>query len=939
MPRCRVFSCARFRDLSRLERSAPVRVFLGAALLVAGYFLTGCGSGSPPALTITTSSLPTGVLGMAYSASLAASGGTAGYTWSLTSGTLPIGLAFNASAAAISGTPTALGKTALTFTVADSSQPAQTQSVSLVLTVAPVLSVATASLPGGVVGVAYSASLAATGGTQAYTWSVTSGTLAAGLTLNASTGAISGTPTAAASGSLTFTVTDSGKPAQTQSVSLALSVAPTLVVTTPSLPGGVVGIAYSASLGANGGTPSYTWSLTSGTLPAAFSFNSSTGVITGSPTATGSTPLTFAVTDSGNPVQTKSANLTLTVAQVSLSLSPASAAVVITQNVPATATTNDPGGVNWSASGANCGGAACGTFSAATSLSGAADAYIAPTTGGIYTVTATTATTGAAAASFNVAVTDLAGVTTFHNDGYRDGANTQEYALTPATVSATTFGKLYSCAVDGAIYTQPLWVPNVTISSAKRNAVFVATQHDSVYAFDADVNTSPCAPLWHANLLDAAHGATSGETPVPSSGGKTMVGKGNGDIAPEVGVTGTPVIDLTTNTLYVVSKSVAASGPTFYQRLHALDLLTGNEKFSGPVTISATYPGSGDGGLTTTFVPQQQNQRPGLALANGIVYIAWSSHEDNPPYYGWIIGYNAANLSQANVLNVTPDVLAGGIWMGGSAPAVDAAGNVYVLTGNAIFDANEMSAPNNDYGDSFLKLSSTLNVEQYFTPSDENIDATEDGDFGSGGATLVDLPADGANPTHLTIGGGKDGYLCVVNRDNMGELGNGNAVQRFEIDNSIYATGAYWNSTLFLAASGGFLHAFTMNPATAKFNETPASASAIKYHFPGSTPSVSSQPDNSNGIVWALNNSQYCTPSSPGCGPTVLHAYDATNLATELWNSSEGIGNTAGYAVKFTVPTVANGKVYVGTRGNNTGGPESSTSTPGELEIYGLLPN
>ena len=205
-----------------------------------------------------------------------------------------------------------------------------------------------------------------------------------------------------------------------------------------------------------------------------------------------------------------------------------------------------------------------------------------------------------------------------------------------------------------------------------------------------------------------------------------------------------------------------ASGPSFYQRLHAIDLLTGNEKFSGPVTIAATYPGTGDGGTTTTFVARQENQRPGLALVNGVVYIAWSSHEDTPPWYGWVIGYNANNLSQASVFNDTPNAGKGGIWMSGGAPAADSSGNLYLITGNGNFDATNSSAPNNDYGDSFLKLTSSLSVSQYFTPSDQATDNSQDNDFGSGGAVvLVDLPANGSNPTHLVLGGGKDGSLYV----------------------------------------------------------------------------------------------------------------------------------------------------------------------------------
>lgn len=834
MVRCRVLSCARFRKTFLPEHSAPVRAFLGVALLLIGSLLTACGSGSPPALAISTSSLPTGVVGIAYSASLGASGGTAGYTWSVASGTLPDGLYLNPSTGAISGTPAAVGSTHLTFSVTDSSKPAQTQSVSLVLAVAPVLSITTFSLPGGITGTAYSASLQASGGTGGYTWSASSGTLPAGLSLTASTGAISGSPTAAGNTALTFTVADSGSPAQTQSVSLTLSVIRALAVTTVALPAGVQGVGYSASLTAVGGTGGYTWTLTSGTIPAGLSLNATTGAITGIPSATGSTALTVTVTDSGSPAQSKSVSLALTVVELTISLSPDNIATVINREIVTSAITNDPAGVNWSVSGANCTGTGCGTLSEATTMPGAGNTYTSPSTGGIYTVTVSNASTGKATASFNVAVTDLAGVTTYHNDLYRDGANTQEYALTPANVKADSFGKLFSCVVDGAIYTQPLWAPNLTIGSVKRNVVFVATQHDSVFAFDADSNTSPCTPLWQANLLDAAHGAGNGETPVPSSVPGTLVGKGNGDVAPEVGVTGTPVIDLSTNILYVVAKSVDQSGTVFHHRLHALDLLTGSEKFAQPATIEGEYPGSGDGGLTTTFVPRQEHQRPGLALANGLVYISWSSHEDALPYYGWVMAYKASDLSQVSALNVTPDVQAGGIWMSGGAPAVDQAGNVYLITANGEFDASQMSPPSNDYGDSFLQLSPTLDVEAYFTPSDQAFDAANDADFGSGGATLFDLPANGANPTHLAIGGGKDAFLCLVNRDAMGGLYNVNSVEHFNLGHSIYATGAYWNSTYYIAGSGGPLSAFPINAATAKFNQTADTVSSHLFHFPGS---------------------------------------------------------------------------------------------------------
>jgi hypothetical protein len=542
-------------------------------------------------------------------------------------------------------------------------------------------------------------------------------------------------------------------------------------------------------------------------------------------------------------------------------------------------------------------------------------------------------------ASFAVGVTNLAGVYTYHNDLARDGVNSQEYALTPSNVSTSTFAKLFSCPVDGAIYAQPLWVANLTVSGVKHNVVFITTQHDSLYAFDADA--SPCVQLWHTNLIDSTHGGSSSETTVPSGPTGYLVGGGSGDITPEVGVTGTPVIDPSTNILYVVSKSVIASGPTFYQRLHAIDLATGNEKTNSPVTISGTYPGTGDGGTTVTFNPRQQNQRPGLALVNGTVYIAWASHEDTPPYYGWVIGYtynsNDSAFTQSYVLNVSPNVGYGGIWMGGAAPSADANNHIYLITGNAKFDANSATAPNNDYGDSFLQLTTGLSVSSYFTPSDQASDDANDQDFGAGGSAVVlNLPS--GSPQHLVIGGGKDGTLYLVNGDAMGGLGDSNARQHFNIGKGIFATGAFWNNNFYIAGVSGPLISHSFNTSTNLFNTAVSSQSSTSYGFPGSSPSVSSS-GTSNGIVWALNNASYCTPQSSGCGPAVLHAYNASSLTSDLWNSSMVSTDAAGNAVKFTVPTVANGKVYVGTRGNNTGGVYGSTSISGELVVYGLKPD
>jgi hypothetical protein len=473
----------------------------------------------------------------------------------------------------------------------------------------------------------------------------------------------------------------------------------------------------------------------------------------------------------------------------------------------------------------------------------------------------------------------------------------------------------------------------MNVNGARHNVVFVTTQHDSLYAFDADA--IPCAQLWTVSLIDAGHGAAAGETTVPSGPTGNLVGVGDGDISPEVGITGTPVIDPASLTLYVVSKSVDSTGTTFSQRLHAIDLTTGNERTGSPVTIAGTYPKING---TVTFSAKQQNQRTGLALVNGTVYMGWGSHEDSNPWSGWMMGYsyNGSTFTQTAVFDSTPNKGEGGIWMSGGAPAVDSNNNLYVLTGNGAFDANSATAPNNDYGDSLLQLTSSLAVAQYFTPSDQLTLFQGDGDFASGGAAiLADLPA-GSPVPHLIMGGGKDQSLYVLNRDQLGGLGDANAVQKISFGNSIFTTGAYWNSTYYLVGVAGPLRAYQLNASVPMF--TLAGSSTNKYGFPGSAPSVSAA-GTAGGVIWTMDNHSYCTKQSQACGPAVLHAHDAANVANELWNSSMVSTDVAGNAVKFAVPTVANGKVYIGTRGNNTGGVFGSTSISGELDVYGLKPN
>jgi regulation of enolase protein 1 (concanavalin A-like superfamily) len=619
-----------------------------------------------------------------------------------------------------------------------------------------------------------------------------------------------------------------------------------------------------------------------------------------------------------------SLNAAQSVPPASVSVAPRIATLTLGSTQQFTATVAGGASVTWTVDGETGGDGTVGSI-------GQTGLYTAGTAVGTHTIVATNASDSTQSATAVVAVTDLAGIYTYHNDLSRDGANIQEYALTKSNVNTARFGKLAACAVDGTIAGQPLWVANLVVNGTRRNAVFVATEHDGLFAFDADA--SPCVKLWAVSLLDGGHGGTSGETAVPY----TLIGDAGGDIQPEVGVTGTPVIDPTAGILYVISKSVDSAHSSYFQRLHAIDLLTGNEKSGSPVTISASYPGTGDDGSTVAFNARKENQRVGLTLTNGVVYAAWGAHEDIGPWYGWVIGYHydGVALTQTSVINVAPNSQEAGIWMGGGAPSVDSGGNLYVITGNGNFDATSTTAPNNDYGDSLLQLTPALAVSQWFTPSDQLTDNQNDKDFGSGGAALLaDLPA-GNTVTHALICGGKDHSVFVLNRDLLGGFGDAAAVQKIDFGSSIFGTGAFWNNTFYLAGLDHPLQAYQLNTSTAQFSRS--SASAHSYGFPGATPTVSAS-GTQNGIVWSLETGRYCTSQARGCGPAVLYAHDASNLATELWNSSLVPADAAGNAVKFSVPTVANGKVYVGTRGNNAGGAASSTSIPGELDIYGLKP-
>jgi hypothetical protein len=928
------------------HRAAAARLLLLGMIL--GLAACGGGGGSdptppPPAvLKVATEALPDAQVGTAYSTTLTATGGTLPYTWSISSGSLPAGLTLNASTGDISGTPaTTATATPLTVTVQDSGSPAQSSSGNVTLNViASGILVLTNFLPDGQVGTNYTTTLSAKGGVTPYTWQLTSGTLPAGLQLNSATGVISGMPSTNIKATpVTFKVTDSSSPtgsATTSGLALTISALP-LVITTTVLPDGQTGTAYSTPLAATGGTGAVSWAITTGSLPAGLHLNAATGLISGTPTASGpAVPVTVTASDSGAPVQKVSAAYTVTInpSGIAVDVTPRRAALTVTQALTlSAAVTNDPNGVTWSVSPAG------GSFNPAASMSGGNVTFTAPASAGVYTVTATSVTDTTRSASIPVAVTDLAGVYTYHNDVARTGANTRELALNASNVNVNTFGKLFSCTVDGAIYAQPLWVANLTVGGTPHNVVFVATAHDSLYAFDAD--GPGCNPLWTVSLIDAAHGGSGTETTVPSgpSGTGNLVGQGFGDISPEVGVIGTPVIDPATSTLYVISKSVNAGQTVFYQRLHAIDLATGAEKSSGsPFTVSATFTNNVGG--TVSFSPRFENQRAGLALSGGKIWVAWGAHEDVDPWFGWVMGftYSSGNFTLSSVFNTAPNAGRAGIWMAGGAPSFDSSGNLYVITGNGT--AQTTSAPPFDYGDTFLQLnpaSGSMNVNSYFTPANAPTLATSDGDFGAGGAALL-LNLAAGSPAHLAIGAGKDGSLYILNGDSLG--GTGQPYQSIAIGGSNFSTGAFWNNTLYISPVNTPVLAYTFDPVAKLFNPTLAMQSDpnFKFGFPGATASISASSASADGIVWAVNATNYCTPQSGACGPAQLYAFSAAALGTTLWKSTTIGSDAAGNAVKFTVPTVANGKVYVGTRGDNRGDPSGSTKA-GELDVYGLKPN
>jgi len=588
-------------------------------------------------------------------------------------------------------------------------------------------------------------------------------------------------------------------------------------------------------------------------------------------------------------IQTQPANLTVTAGQT------AAFSVVAAGTAPLS--------YQWQKGTTPIGGATSANYTtpaAALGDSGSQYSVVVTNAAGNTTSNAATLTVHAATSSIDVL--------TYHNDIGRTGQNLSESVLTTSNVASATFGKLGFFSTDGLVDAEPLYASAVVVpGTGTHNLLIVASEHNTVYAFDADTGST----IWSKSMLGA--------------GESTSDDRGCGQVSPEIGVTSTPVIDRTrgpNGAVYVVAMS--KNGGTYHQRLHALDLTLGTELFGGPVNVQATYPGTGDNsdGTNVIFDPGQYKERAGLLLLNGAIYTGWASHCDIRPYTGWIIGYNPSTLAQTSVLNVTPNGNEGAIWMAGAGLAADNSGNIYFLDANGDFDTNLNGSgfpANGDYGNAFMKLSTSGNqlaVSDYFEMYNQSSENGSDTDLGSGGAMVLPDLSDGAGHTmHLAVGAGKDGNLYLVNRDSMGKFNpsNNNAVYQElggALPGGVWAMPAYFNNTVYYGSVGNSIQAFPIG--NAKLSAGTVTANGFGY--PGATPSISANGSN-NGIVWAVESNS----------PAVLHAYDASSLS-ELYNSNQAAGgrDQFGGGNKFMTPMIVNGKVFVG--------------TPNGVAVFGLLP-
>lgn len=624
-----------------------------------------------------------------------------------------------------------------------------------------------------------------------------------------------------------------------------------------------------------------------------------------------------------DPTKIGTATITVELPPVTVTVTPSSASVstIQTQSFLATVQYSDNSAVTWSVDGIAGGNTSVGTISSD-------GLYTPPASAGSHSITATSVADPIRSNSATVTINLLIGVLTYHNDNTRSGRNLLETSLTPDNVKTATFGKLFSYSVDGYVYAQPLYVSNVPIGGLLRNVVFIATEHNSIYAFDAN---NPGAPLWQVSFIDPANGITTvpyqdTATPAGYTGPGPIIPGGCADLTPEIGITGTPVIDPASGTLYVVAKTKEIRGAitTYEHRLHALDIRTGASKPESGRSLQASVPGTttpNDGNGRVLFQSLRQNQRSALLLNNNVITVAFSSHCVIRPYQGWVLAYNATTLDQLGAFNVTPNDPKGkgGIWHSGGGPAADSAGNIYVMTGDGPFTA---ASGGDSYSDSVLKLTNgSLTVSDYFTPFNQLELEAANADLSAGGPML--LPDQPTEPVRLMLSIGKQGIAYLLNRDNLGKFRSGSnnqIVQSFQWglcgtgNCLIFGTPASYKDKVYMAAVGDKLKAYTLS--NGQFALTPVQ-STNSFSWPGASPVVSANGSN-NGIVWAVQTN--------GSGaPAVLYAYSAENVSIGLYNTNENAArDEPGPAIKFSVPTIANGKVYVGSQF--------------KVSVFGLLP-
>jgi hypothetical protein len=599
-------------------------------------------------------------------------------------------------------------------------------------------------------------------------------------------------------------------------------------------------------------------------------------------------------------------SLTLSLfASITVTILPRRAPLTLKQKQQFTATVSGTTntGITWLVDGIVGGSSTVGTISTS-------GLYTPSSTPGTHTVAARSTANASVSAGATVWVTNYPGMMTYHGETFRSGLNPQERALAPSRVNPATFKKLFARSVDGQIYAQPLYVANLLIGTSYQNVVYAATEHDSVYAFNADGKTT--SPIWKRSFL--------------STNITTLPKGSNGLISPEIGITGTPVIDPSSKILYVVAVTVQSG--VVKHMLHALSLTTGAEKFGGPVTISGSYG-------AVTFASSRHLQRPALLLVNADVIICFGSHGDALPYQGWMFAYSATGgtLHRTGVLSTAPSSNgAAAIWNSGGGPAADTHNNIFVVTGNGDFDLNTAGL---SAGNSFLKLTlsnGAFHIVDFYTPSNQAALNAQDLDLGSGGPMIAPTQSGAAIPS-LILCGGKDGIIYVVNRSNMGHYNatTDHAVQKLTIGraepiNGNWFTPANWNGYVYFGGMNEPVMAFKF--ANGLLPSSQSSQTTKTYGYPGATATVSAS-GTSNGIVWVLDNSKFIGGNLVGGvntpGPAILHAYRADDLSVELYNSSQsGTRDTAGTAIKFTVPTVANGHVYVG--------------GAKQLTVYGITP-